>query len=83
MEPLGRPSIIVLVGHMEPFNHTLVVRFMNQEDTHSVNDGGGSYLRRFHEEPGSPNTIIRQIKVEQCSIGSSTLGLLMSIRYKL
>ena len=36
MDTWGRPSLKVLVGPMEPFTHTLAVRFMNQEDSHSV-----------------------------------------------
>ena len=36
MEPWGRPSLKVLEGRVEPFSRTLAVRFMNQEDRHSV-----------------------------------------------
>ena len=36
MEPLGGPFLIVLKGPMEPFTGIVAVRFMNQEDCHSV-----------------------------------------------
>ena len=46
-EPRGRPFLIDLDGPMEPFTHTLTVRFMNQEDTHSVKRWGTPIFHTF------------------------------------
>ena len=40
MEPWVRPSLEVMERPMEPFTRTLAVRFMNQQDSHSVKRQG-------------------------------------------
>ena len=36
MEPLGKPSMKVILGSMEPFNRSLAAQFVNHDDSHSV-----------------------------------------------
>ena len=50
-EPCGRPSLKVLEGPMEPFTRTLAVRFMNQEDGHSVKRRGTPIFDIFIRSP--------------------------------
>ena len=38
--PMGKPSLKVLEGPMEPFARTLAMRFMNQENRNSVKRRG-------------------------------------------
>ena len=51
MEPWGRPSMKVLERPMEPFTRTLVVRLMNQEDSHSVKRRGMPIFDIFIRSP--------------------------------
>ena len=50
-ETWGRPSLKVIEGPMEPRTRTLAVRFMSQEDNHSVIRQGTPIFDIFTRSP--------------------------------
>ena len=50
-ETWGRPSLKVIERPMEPFTRTLAVRFMNQEDSHTVKRRGAPIFNIFIRRP--------------------------------
>ena len=50
-EPWGRPSVKVLEGPIESLTRTLAVRYLKQEDSHSVKRRGSPIFVIFIRNP--------------------------------
>ena len=67
-EPWGRPLLKVLEGPMEPFTHTLAVRLMDQDDSHSVKRRGTPIFDIFIRSPARQTRSHDRLKLKKVAM---------------